>query len=571
MGMRKHLPQAIFIYLVAIVAPALVLLSLGLQSVRRQHQAMRALAESNRLLSAEKLDAAVEGRTRQLAETCLREKALSGKPHPVVQHYFTVQQGVVVSPRLHTPPPFVIANLPPVFREAETLEMSQGRLELALEGYSKAYDLSPSKEGKALALSRTARCLKKLNRNPAAEQTWRTIFENYPDVYDPSHRPYALTARFELNQPDAAYEDLIANRWELSAEQFDYYLSRLNRPPPGSHRFVLARELDEHFRHAGPLRENELYKFKLPHFTLYYRLEAAPGRIDGIAVNQGWLSGSLIPTVRRELGLPDAAPLESNRGLWIYGGATAFVLTLLVLGVVFVIRDVTREARLNQLRTDFVSGVSHELKTPLTLIRLYAETLLRKDYPLEERRGFYEIITRESERLSHLIQKVLSFSRIERGEKEYTLQQGDLGPTIARTVEVYSQYLEKAGFQVETSLSQHLPEVCFDQDAVAQAVVNLIDNAAKYSGSSRFVGVRLRQKNSSVIFEVEDHGAGIPTDQREKIFERFYRAPNGNAKGGYGLGLFLVRHIMDAHHGRVEVDSVSGSGSSFRLVFPIAS
>jgi two-component system, OmpR family, phosphate regulon sensor histidine kinase PhoR len=99
-------------------------------------------------------------------------------------------------------------------------------------------------------------------------------------------------------------------------------------------------------------------------------------------------------------------------------------------------------------------------------------------------------------------------------------------------------------------------------------VVNLLDNAAKYSGESKFVGVRLLSENSSVVFEVEDHGIGIQADEHEKIFEQFYRSRTGSGKGGYGLGLYLVKHIMDAHGGRVEVQSETGRGSRFRLVFP---
>jgi two-component system phosphate regulon sensor histidine kinase PhoR len=272
----------------------------------------------------------------------------------------------------------------------------------------------------------------------------------------------------------------------------------------------------------------------------------------------------------RELNLPEDAEPHSNREIWIYGSTTALVIVVLLLGVVFVIRDARREVRMSQLRADFVSGVSHELKTPLTLIRLYGETLLHGgDFPEDERRGFCEIITRESERLSLLVQKVLSFSRIDRGEKVYTLQAGDIASVIASIVDVYRKYLERAGFEVDARLIEQLPDVRFDSDAVSQAVVNLLENAVKYSGESRFIGIRLRADAGNAIFEVEDRGIGIPAAERGRIFQRFYRSPNGAGKGGYGLGLFLVRHIMDAHLGRVEVESEPGVGSLFRLVFPV--
>lgn len=232
--------------------------------------------------------------------------------------------------------------------------------------------------------------------------------------------------------------------------------------------------------------------------------------------------------------------------------------------------EVTRDLeRVNKLQADFVSGVSHELKTPLTLIRLYGETLLYgESFSDDERRNYYHIITRESERLTHLIEKVLDFSRIDRGQKQYHLQVGDIGPVVGRTVEIYGQYLMRQGLHVETELATDLPPVQFDPDAVSEAVLNLMDNAARYSGESKYIGVRLRAEESRVVLEVEDHGIGVPESEREKIFQQFYRAHNGTGKGGYGLGLFLVQHIMEAHGGTIELESEVGQGSVFRLIFP---
>jgi two-component system phosphate regulon sensor histidine kinase PhoR len=217
-----------------------------------------------------------------------------------------------------------------------------------------------------------------------------------------------------------------------------------------------------------------------------------------------------------------------------------------------------------------VSGVSHELKTPLTLIRLYGETLLYGESDsAEERRGYYQIITRESERLTQLIERVLDFSRIERGQKQYHLREDDLAEVIARTVEVYGQYLTRQGFVVETELATELPPVRFDANAIAEAVLNLLDNAAKYSGATKWLGIRLRAEKDQAVFEVTDHGIGIPASEREKIFEQFYRGRHHKEQGGYGLGLFLTKHTMEAHGGRIEVESESGRGSRFRLIFPV--
>jgi two-component system phosphate regulon sensor histidine kinase PhoR len=139
---------------------------------------------------------------------------------------------------------------------------------------------------------------------------------------------------------------------------------------------------------------------------------------------------------------------------------------------------------------------------------------------------------------------------------------------VGRTVEIYGQYLMRQGFSVETELATNLPPVQFDADAVSEAVLNLMDNAARYSGESKYIGVRLRTTDGQVVFEVEDHGIGVPESEREKIFQQFYRAHNGAGKGGYGLGLFLVKHVMDAHGGTIGLESEVGQGSRFRLIFP---
>src|SRR6185295_2083151 len=226
--------------------------------------------------------------------------------------------------------------------------------------------------------------------------------------------------------------------------------------------------------------------------------------------------------------------------------------------------------RTNRLRSDFVSSVSHELKTPITLVRLYSETLLRhaglRD---EERADFYRIIMRESDRLGRLVNQILAFSRVERGDQTYKLEEGDLASALSGIVEDYRELLERSGFSVRRDLPASTPPVRFDPSALSQAVINLLDNAVKYSGESRDIAVRLDVDDKSVRFEVEDHGVGIAASEQQKIFDRFYRIQNGSGKGGYGLGLFMVRHIMAAHGGRAEVESEPGRGSRFRLVFPV--
>ena len=224
----------------------------------------------------------------------------------------------------------------------------------------------------------------------------------------------------------------------------------------------------------------------------------------------------------------------------------------------------------NRRRADFVSGVSHSLKTPLTLIRLYGETLLYGDeFTVEGRRGFYQIIIRESERLTHLVHNVLDFSRIDRDVKQYSFQEGDLASIVRESVEVYAQHLRRAGFTIDVDLAADLPRIRLDAASLAEVVLNLLDNAAKYCNGRKHISVRLKLETPNAVLEVEDQGIGIPDSEQERIFDQFYRGPNAVAKGGYGLGLFLVKNIMGAHGGMIEVKSQSGQGSTFRLVFPL--
>jgi signal transduction histidine kinase/ligand-binding sensor domain-containing protein len=225
---------------------------------------------------------------------------------------------------------------------------------------------------------------------------------------------------------------------------------------------------------------------------------------------------------------------------------------------------------INRRQADFVSGVSHELKTPLTLIRLYGETLLYGDgFSEEMRSSYYQIITRESERLTHLVDNVLDFSRIDRGLKQYAFREGDLAAVVAETIEVHMQHLRRLGFAVEVNLAPDLPPMQFDAGGLSEVVLNLLDNAAKYSGEKKYISVALRAEASDVVLEIEDQGIGIPSSEQEMIFQQFFRGANSAEKGGYGLGLFLVKHIMDAHGAAIEVKSEAGRGSLFRLLFPI--
>ncbi len=241
-------------------------------------------------------------------------------------------------------------------------------------------------------------------------------------------------------------------------------------------------------------------------------------------------------------------------------------------GMIFAYRNVARELALAKLKSDFVSNVSHELRTPLSLIRLYAETLeLGRLSSPGKHQEYYEIIRKESERLSSLINNILDFSRIEAGKKEYSFRETDMADLVRSTLDSYRFEIEQSGFQFEQKIDNNLPPLRVDREAIARSLLNLVNNAVKYSATEKYLGVHLYQRNGGVNLEVVDHGIGIPLKEQLKIFEKFYRVGDPlvhNTKGS-GLGLSLVRHIVQAHGGVVAVESAPGRGSKFIITLPV--
>jgi signal transduction histidine kinase len=227
---------------------------------------------------------------------------------------------------------------------------------------------------------------------------------------------------------------------------------------------------------------------------------------------------------------------------------------------------------LARLKSDFVSNVSHELRTPLSLIRLYAETLEMGRVTPEKHREYFQIIRKESERLSALINNILDFSRIEAGRKEYDFRETDMRELVHNTLDSYRYQIEQNGFTFEERVDP-VPAMRVDREAIARSLLNLVNNALKYSQDRKYIGVNLYRENGNVNLEVVDHGIGIPAQEQQKIFEKFYRVGDPlvhNTKGS-GLGLSLVRHIVEAHGGQVGVDSTPGEGSKFTIRLPIDS
>jgi len=293
----------------------------------------------------------------------------------------------------------------------------------------------------------------------------------------------------------------------------------------------------------------------------------------------------------REL-LEYAAPYEQSRETWrvrtSYGPHTIpeivsartqpqmALMTVLALimagGVFFVANAAAREVRVAELKSNFVASVSHDLKTPLALIQLFAETLeLGRVRSSDRAQEYYRIINAEARKLTRLIENILNFSRIEAGLRPYRPAPADIGAVTQKVVGAMGSQLNQTQFKVQVRVEPGLPRVEVDEDAVEQAIENLLANAMKYSGEARQIEVHVGRAPSHVCVSVKDHGIGISRREQRRIFRKFYRVNSGLSGGpqGCGLGLAIVDHTMRGHGGYVGVDSEPDHGSTFTLHFPI--
>jgi len=243
-------------------------------------------------------------------------------------------------------------------------------------------------------------------------------------------------------------------------------------------------------------------------------------------------------------------------------------------GAVVVFNDVTRLRKLEEVRKDFVANVSHELKTPVTSIKGFIETLVEggalEDHDSAQR--FLGIIRRQTDRLVAIIEDLLYLSRLEYEEKQITLQPVDLQGVVERSVANLEHTARSRGIDLCIRIESERHGILGDASLLSRAVDNLVDNAIKYSPSGRSVEVALRERNGEVLLQVSDQGIGIPDEHLPRISERFYRVDPARSRemGGTGLGLAIVKHIARAHQGRLQIESRLGEGSRFTLHFPVA-
>ena len=231
----------------------------------------------------------------------------------------------------------------------------------------------------------------------------------------------------------------------------------------------------------------------------------------------------------------------------------------------------SRQVKLNRLKNDFIATVTHELKTPLASMRVLVDTLLEGHYRDQQQVTEYlQLISRENGRLSRLIDNFLTFSRMERNKQAFRIRRTRPEAIAQTAAEAVKTKFDQASCHFETEISDGLPEVMADADAMVTVLVNLLDNACKYSHEDRRITLRITGENGAVCFAVSDNGVGIPRRAAKRIFKRFYQVDRSLARRaeGCGLGLSIAKFIVDAHGGSIDVESKPGQGSTFSVKLP---
>jgi len=263
---------------------------------------------------------------------------------------------------------------------------------------------------------------------------------------------------------------------------------------------------------------------------------------------------------------------ERRERFLMFTAIISLAVTAALTGLASAFRTFQEQWRLSEMKSNFVSSVSHELRAPLASVRLMAESLERGKVPEEEKRQeYYELIGRECRRLTALIENVLDFARMDQGRKQYQMEPTDLVTLMRHTVKGMEAYAAERTVALKLEIEGEAREVELDGQAMQQAVINLIDNAVKFSPKQGEVDVKLAFEDGCVCIGVRDQGPGIPQWERKRIFERFYRSGQELRREtqGVGIGLSIVKHVVEAHGGQILLNSEVGRGSEFVIVLRV--
>jgi len=609
-----------FLLLSAILIPAAVLITLAVRVVRQETELgeRRAAEERRDALDQLRRELSARLQTIKLQEVnrLIGESGLNLPSDSPIVFVVPLQEGRMVLPweekRVST---LRSAEFTERQLEGEALEFRANDFTRAIAAYLQALHVARKPIEKCEAQLWLGRAYSKAGKTADAARVYHAMLGSCNSVADDDGIPLGLYAAERLitsGQDDAAGE---------------YVLHRANAsqwPPPNEAyliRSLLTAMSGDRTKHASLQLSTEIRNMEQitelanddrdPLSRLKAASRSAPGDLSWIGYgDEPWLITVLSPTsfatsvvmaVSSGRVVPDGARLTTEHTAtstplgegfldvqveWPNGRFTpprvvpgvlyAAILVLTIgatmLAAYFLLRDVNREIQLAEMRSHFVASVSHELKTPLTAIRMFAETLVMGRAGGEQATAEYlRTIVNESERLSRLVDNVLDFSRIEQGSKVYRMKPTCL-PDVVRSAARTMQYpFSQLGFSLTVEIDESIPPVPANSDALEQAILNLLANAMKYSGNARQIEIRLRRGSGEAFIDVVDHGLGISREDQAKIFEKFYRVRSVETDpiAGTGLGLTLALHIVEAHKGRVQVQSELGSGSTFSVRIPI--
>lgn len=301
------------------------------------------------------------------------------------------------------------------------------------------------------------------------------------------------------------------------------------------------------------------------HFTVVP--PGSPVAVDAIAAG-AMLSGWQISFASLDTGpIEEAARRRTSVYLWL----GCVVIAATILAGIFAGQYFRHQTQLNRLKTDLLATVSHELKTPLAAMRLLVETLIEDENGSPAKtREYLEMIAGENQRLTRLVENFLTFSRIERNRQRFDLAETKPSAVVSSALAAMGERLQTPGCHLNVELSPGLPAVLADPDALTTVLLNLLDNAWKYTPAEKRIYLRAYQENGRLVFDVEDNGIGIASREQKRVFQRFYQVDRRLARetGGCGLGLSIVEFIVRAHGGEVAVESRPGKGSTFRVWLP---
>jgi len=519
---------------------------------------------------------------------------------------------------LSEPSPFKSAPVSPLIEQAESLEIRDKNYDAAVAIYRRLLD--SNLVARATVLHGLGRNLKKAGHTDEALQTFQAL-EKEPSVRIDS-LPSDLVALYEIAELETGsgrsrdalrlYEGLVHGRWALDKSSYVVYSEK-------------AREWLNDANSARDLIEEEQRKLSLSWFAeqvvdgprsfvsggssayvAFWHMDPFAAILLGEpSLRSGLSSLADAPDFEVKLLFPGngtaashepqamytvqnvALPLQVQvwpkepRALYaavdrrekLYIGMLAVVVALLGFGGYLTARTLKSELAVAQMKSDFVSTVSHEFRSPLAGVNQLAEMLRDGRVHDETRRQqYYEMIVTETQRLRRLVENVLDFARMEDGRKQYRFEAVEPAVWLREIAEDFRTEVAAAGFVVEAEIPAELPAIVADRETLTTAVHNLLDNAVKYSGGSNIVRMKAGTDSGGLTISVRDEGVGIREEDQERIFEKFYRGGGEIAREvkGVGLGLNLVQHIVAAHGGSISFDSKEGRGSTFTIRLKLA-